>query len=78
MATVAENRTRWEKLHMDWVFANQEARKARSQVTAAFIAGSEKGGSGPTLADLNATEALERKADEARALADDFIKEVFG
>ncbi|MDF3822912.1 hypothetical protein P3G55_23645 [Leptospira sp. 96542] len=78
MATVAENRAQWEKLHMDWVFANQEARKARSQVTAAFIACSDKSGSGPTLIDLEETEALERKADEARALADNFIKGMFG
>lgn len=77
MATEAENRAEWKRLHENWVFANQAARQARYNVTGDFAAAAAGKGAGPTVATIDAAETLERKADDARALADIFVNKLF-
>lgn len=69
---------KWEELHTNWVFANQEARRARLAITGKYAACANGTGTGPTIAELEQVERLEKAADEASLASSGFIREVFG
>lgn len=73
-----EDAKHWEKLHHDWLIANQAARKARLELCGAFADCAAGRGAGPSVKQIDEVERLERAADAARLTADQFIRQVFG
>lgn len=69
---------KWASMQADWLAVNEEARLARVRVTQAFVKSGAGEGSGPTTAQLDLAEKLEKAADEKRLAMDEFVKQVFG
>lgn len=77
MATI-EDGEKWTAMHTDWQAVNSEARTARNRVMKAFqksIAGEV---AGPTTAQFELAEKLEKAADEKRLAMDEFVRCTFG
>jgi len=69
---------KWNGMHEKWSIANQEARQARFAVTKAFTQCAAGEGAGPSAAQIELTEKLERHADELQLAEASFLKEIFG
>jgi len=67
---------KWEELHKNWVFANQEARRMELKNLLHYKAFAEGRGAAPTAEDLAHAEKLRRVANDAQAECDEFIRSV--
>ena len=68
---------KWEELHQNWVFANQEARRMELKNLVHYKACVEGKGPGPSAADIELATKLRHVANEAQADCDEFIRRVF-
>jgi hypothetical protein len=68
---------KWEELHQNWVFANQEARRMELKNMVHYKACVEGKGPAPSAADLELADKLRHVANEAQAECDEFIRRVF-
>ena len=67
---------KWEELHKNWVFANQEARRMELKNLLHYKAFVEGRGPAPKAEDLARAENLRHLASEAQAACDEFIRSV--
>jgi len=67
---------KWEKLHLDWVLANQEARRMELKTQVQFKSFMKGKGTGPSDADVELADKLRHKANDALATCDEFVRSV--
>ena len=67
---------KWEELHKNWVFANQEARRMELKNLLHYKACVEGRGPAPKAEDLARAENLRHLASEAQAACDEFVRSV--
>lgn len=70
---IETGRKRWQALYDQWEPVNQEARQAQMRCIAKF-----QSGVGPTEAELERADLLDRQAQVLRGQMDQVCRQVFG
>ena len=74
---MAQARKKWNELHDESVFAEQDARTVEARVRAGFLARGLGEGAGPSAAVIAQADALRKVADRCHAAETAFLREFF-